>query len=73
MTFWYDSEDDELVGNRLMEVTEIRQLDIDDMPPEVRIDVSAMMETGRGVSKLREMQNAITDAIEAHEGGDVNE
>lgn len=57
MTFWYDRDAEELIGNNLAEFTEIN----DD--GEVHIDVAGIMEDGRAEKKLKEMQTQITSAL----------
>lgn len=60
MTFYFDRSANELVGNFIGRFTTV---DGD----EVTIDVDGIMEDGRGLGKLREMQGAIEDAIDANE------
>lgn len=64
MTFYFLEDENVLEGNHLGRYTEI---DGD----EVRIDVDAIMEEGRGIQKLDEMRMRIEDAIDANaEGGE---
>jgi len=70
MTFYYDSDENELVGNnafdeRLGFATE----DGDTL----RMDVEFIMEEGRGLKKLREMRDAVDAAIEANAGDEGGE
>jgi len=63
VTFYYDEDENELVGNnafddRLGFATE----DGDTL----RMDVEFIMEEGRGLSKLREMRDAVDAAIDAN-------
>ena len=60
MTFYYDATDDALVGNNLGEFVEI------DEDGTVTIDVTAIMDDGRGFDKLKEMSTAVTSAILRH-------
>lgn len=57
MTFWFDREENELIGNNLGEFTTVT----DD--GEVHIDVEGIMERGRGTDKLKEMVSQIVSAI----------
>jgi hypothetical protein len=68
MTFYYDHEEDELVGNNMF---------AEDVPygplaeqdgDTLRIDVEEIMEEGRGLRKLNEMKSAIQGAIDEHDG-----
>jgi len=63
MTFYYDTDDDELVGNALFDERygPIAEQDGDTL----RISVEQIMEEGRGIKKLEEMEGAIQDAIAA--------
>lgn len=63
MTFWYDKEADELIGNVAFD-DEYGYAEQDGT--DLRIDVTTIMENGRGEGKLREMKGAIDDALEAH-------
>lgn len=66
MTFFYDAETDTLVGNNMFyESTNHRQIASVDFQT-LEIDVTVIMEDGRGLGKLREMRNAIDAAIDAH-------
>lgn len=58
MTFYYIEDENVLEGNRIGKYTEVDG-------ETVRIDVGAILEEGRGVDKLREIQQAIDDAIES--------
>lgn len=61
MTFYYDEEAEELVGNNMFyEDYNIAEADGDSLV----IDVNWIMEEGRGVRKLQEMRDAIDSAIE---------
>lgn len=60
MTFYYDADENDLVGNRAAEYAEF---DGDSLV----IDVDTIMEDGRGLRKLREMRDAVDGAIEAVE------
>lgn len=60
MTFYYDTDENDLVGNRAVEYAEF---DGDSLV----IDVDHIMDEGRGVRKLREMRDAVDSAIEAVE------
>ena len=57
MTFWYDRDEEVLIGNNLGEFTEV------DENGEVRIDVAGIMDRGRGTDKLKEMVSQIVAAI----------
>lgn len=61
MTFYYVEDDNELEGNRVGEFIEVDG-------ENVSIDVSGIMDEGRGAAKLEEMQAAIQDAINANRG-----
>ena len=64
MTFYYDEEADELVGNNVFhDDVGFGTVDGDTL----RLDVTAVMEDGRGLRKLHEMRDAIEGAIETHE------
>lgn len=60
MTFYYHEADNVLEGNRLGNFTEVDG-------ETVTIDVDGIMEEGRGVGKLEEMQRQIQKAIDANE------
>lgn len=61
MTFYYDDDAGELVGNNMFyEDYELAERDGDSLV----INVDWIMEEGRGVRKLEEMRNAIDSAIE---------
>lgn len=60
MTFWFDDQENVLVGNRVGKYTEVND-------EEIRIDVDAIMNNGRGISKLNEMKREIQKAIDANE------
>jgi hypothetical protein len=66
MTYTYRPDDNELVGNRLMEVSEVQEGTHGDLPPALVTDVDEMMAEGRGIAKLEEMKSAIEAAIEAN-------
>lgn len=57
MTFWYDHDDEVLIGNNLGEFVEI------DDNGEVRIDVAGIMDRGRGTDKLKEIVSQTVTAI----------
>lgn len=57
MTFWFDREENELIGNNLGEFTTVTE------NGEVHIDVGGIMERGRGTAKLKEMVSQIVSAI----------
>lgn len=66
MTFYYDADADELVGNNAGAFAEFR----DGPNPgtdSLHIDVTEIMEDGRGRAKLREIRDAAQQAIHAHE------
>jgi len=70
MTFYYDEDKNELVGNNAFDEDLGFAAQDDDT---LRMDVDQIMEEGRGLRKLREMQSAVESAIEANggdEGGD---
>lgn len=70
MTFYYDEDENELVGNNAFD--EDLGFAVQD-DGTLRMDVDQIMEEGRGLRKLREMQSAVESAIEANggdEGGD---
>lgn len=63
MTFYYDDEANELVGNNAFdERLGFATADGDTL----RMDVDFIMEEGRGLSKLREMRDAVDAAIDAN-------
>ncbi|MDY6778992.1 MAG: hypothetical protein SV760_00265 [Halobacteria archaeon] len=64
MTFWFDDDENELVGNMAFD-DEYGYASEED--GELQIDVETIMEEGRGVGKLREMKRAIDAAIEAND------
>jgi hypothetical protein len=67
VTFYYDSGQDELVGNNMFwddNHDAIASRDGDTL----KIDVTTIMEDGRGLSKLREMRDSLEDAIAVHDG-----
>lgn len=66
MTFYYVEEDNELVGNNMFYEGDYGPLAERDGDSLV-IDVTEIMEEGRGVGKLREMKRRVEDAIEANE------
>jgi len=68
MTFYYAPKDDELIGNNMFHTGDYGPLAERD-GDTLKIDVSEIMENGRGVAKLHEMHLAIIEAIEAHETG----
>lgn len=61
MTFFYERDTDELIGNVADEYAHI------DDEGSLHIDVSWIYEEGRGTEKLEEIKWAAEDAIEAHE------
>lgn len=63
MTFFFDADDNELVGNNLGEFVTV------DSDGTVHIDVAGILDRGRGFDKLQEMTRAIVDAI-VYNGGD---
>jgi len=64
MTFYYDEDENELVGNNMFyEDYDLAERRTDSLV----INVEWMMDEGRGLSKLREMRDAIDAAIEANE------
>lgn len=64
MTFYYDAEADELVGNNVFdEDIGFGEVDGDTL----YLDVTKVMEEGRGLRKLTEIRDAVESAIEAHE------
>jgi len=70
MTFYYDEDKNELVGNNAFDEDLGFAAQDDDT---LRMDVDQIMEEGRGLRKLRGMQSAVESAIEANggdEGGD---
>ena len=64
MTFYYDEDENELVGNNAFD-DGLGFAEQDGS--NLRIDVDYIMEEGRGLGKLREMLSAIEGAIEANE------
>lgn len=61
MTFYYDEETEELIGNNMFyEGYDMAYVAGDSLI----INVDWIMEEGRGISKLKEMRNAIDSAIE---------
>lgn len=65
MTFYYDSDENELVGNNAFdEDIGFAERDGD----TVRFDVDCIMGEGGGLRKLKEIRNAVESAIEANEG-----
>lgn len=66
MTFYYDDETDTLVGNNMFYEGAYGPI-ADRNGDTLEIDVTEIMEHGRGMKKLREMQSAIQSAIDAHE------
>jgi len=64
MTFYYDKDENELVGNNAFD-DEHGFAEQDGS--NLRIDVDYIMEEGRGLGKLMEMESAIEKAIEANE------
>jgi len=64
MTFYYDEDENELVGNNMF----YEDYDLAERRDDtLAINVEWMMDEGRGLSKLREMRDAIDAAIEANE------
>jgi len=63
MTFYYDSDADELVGNNMFyEDYDLAERDDDTL----RINVEWIMEEGRGEAKLREIRDSVEAALDAH-------
>lgn len=63
MTFYYDEDENELVGNNVFyEDFEMAEKDGDTL----RIDVDWIMEEGRGEYKLKEIRDAVERAIEVN-------
>jgi len=64
MTFYYDEDADELIGNNMFyedhDMAEHRG-------DTLAINVEWIMEEGRGLSKLREIRDSVDAAIEAHD------
>lgn len=63
MTFWYDYDENELIGNNLGQFVTIE----DD--GTVHIDVGGIMDEGRALDKLKSISKAVTNAIVANAGG----
>jgi hypothetical protein len=63
MTFYFDSEENELVGNNAFDERLGFASEDDD---SLVMDVDFIMEEGRGLRKLREMRRAVDAAIEAN-------
>jgi len=67
MTFYYDSDADELVGNNMFyEDYDLAERDGENL----RINVAWIMEEGSGEAKLREIRDAAQDALDAHANGE---
>lgn len=62
MTFWYDRDDNELIGNNLGPFVTVEE------NGTVRIDVDGIMTDGVGVSKLKSIGVAVMNAIAANAG-----
>lgn len=62
MTFWYDSETNELIGNNLGPFVTVED------NGTVRIDVEGIMTEGVGLPKLRSIQSSVVNAIVANAG-----
>lgn len=63
MTFYYDSDADELVGNNMFyEDYDLASREGDTL----KINVTWIMSEGRGKSKLKEIRDAAQNAIDAH-------
>jgi len=63
MTFYYDSDADELVGNNAFDDTNgFAEQDGSNLV----LDVTFIMEEGRAIKKLKEIRNATQYAIDAH-------
>lgn len=63
MTFYYDSDADELVGNNMFyEDYDLAEVDGDTL----RINVEWIMEEGRGEAKLKEIRDAAQSALDEH-------
>lgn len=63
MTFWYDEDTNELVGNMAFD-DEYGYAS--EEGGELHIDVDTIMEEGRGTGKLKEMIRSIEEAIESN-------
>lgn len=63
MTFYYDEDTNELVGNNAFDDRLGFAIEDDDT---LRLDVDFIMEEGRGLSKLREIRDAAQRAIDAN-------
>lgn len=61
MTFYYDADEEELVGNNMF-YDDYDMAEVDD--DSLVINVDWIMEEGRGIRKLEEMRDAIDSAIE---------
>lgn len=57
MTFWFDSDDNELVGNNLGPFVEVEE------NGTVHIDVGGIMDEGRALAKLKSIQKSVVNAI----------
>jgi hypothetical protein len=69
VTFYYDSDEDELVGNNMFyEDYDLAERDGDTL----RINVEWIMDEGRGEAKLREIRDSVQAALDAHsdDGGE---
>ncbi|GGO03525.1 hypothetical protein [Haloarcula pellucida] len=64
MTFWFDRDENELVGNNLGEFVTVEE------NGTVRIDVGGIMDEGRALDKLTSIQKSVVNAIVANAGGD---
>lgn len=63
MTFYYDEDEDELVGNNMFyDGYDLATRDGDTL----KINVEWIMEEGRGESKLKEIRDAAQNALDAH-------
>jgi hypothetical protein len=57
MTFWFDSSENELVGNNLGQYVEVAD------NGTVTIDCGAIVKNGSGVDKLLSIAKSVTDAV----------
>ena len=70
MTFYYDSDENKLVGNNAFDENLGFATEDGDT---LRMDVEFITEEGRGLKKLREMRDAVDAAIEANAGDEGGE
>lgn len=64
MTFWFDSDENELIGNNLGPFVEVEE------NGAVHIDVGGIMEEGVGLPKLTSIQKSVVNAIVHNSGNE---